>query len=185
MTFIPANGKCRLLDVSHTLRQHFLRRPVVNGQPYINFGDLDITHHAIALEIEDVLIIARQRVPTTGDKWVVDGVTSKTFVVFNCRPMSLRELLLAVSRNRIAVLLNRSARIFLCKPIAHKRIRHDRGPEKDHNERRPRGHAPARCPRRIWRGCFRNDCTSATGHRGPHSIGPLGPCVNPCRISRI
>ena len=52
MGALAADGQGRAFYMADHLLQHILIRAVCDGKPQIQLRDLDITHHAIAVEVD-------------------------------------------------------------------------------------------------------------------------------------
>ena len=84
MSVLAPNGKGGHLQMSRSFLKNFFTCPVIDRQIHINLGNLDLSHHTVALNIEHILIVVRQDISAAHNKWVVYRIPCKVLIVDLC-----------------------------------------------------------------------------------------------------
>lgn len=131
---LAADGQGRAFYMADHLLQHVLIRAVCDGKPQIQLRDLDITHHAIAVEVEQRIVFRLFRLSHHGQRAPLQNAFVKRLRLLQ-QPLVIS----CVRSGRFFILIDSNRLRLRVQIIGDGGIEHDAQPQhKDQHNRQHR-----------------------------------------------
>ena len=135
MSSLPAYGKRTSRQMPDCNLQHCVIRSMINRKRFIQLRYFHISHNTVTIDVQYFIIVVWYSKATTRNKWVMDRITNKVFVVCFCFfPFFFQSSRITFFYRR-TVCMNNLCLVLNSKEITDGRIKENPGTRQEYDDR--------------------------------------------------